>query len=231
MRQPTYLYVPVAASDLIGMAENWDNQRHAAGKGRFKRIIIGDHGATKNLRRKLGIGKLTDIGAAEKLCVLAHGQTRAIPFALCEPSPLDPRFRDRITPKYLREDGPRTVGGKVDGERKAWTPAHLAQHLQSENLTKRITKITLYCCGAASRPNDESHSFAFLFVRAMRDLGFHHVIVTAYQVSIREGVGEFKREDGTKFKGHVGETSSGDEHLAPYGRLFGTRSALPPDHD
>lgn len=172
-------YLPVATPEMIAMAQKLDTGRQGKGKAGYNIIRCTDTGASKWVRRKLGLGLLAGIANPEKLYVLLHGLVNA------QHEPVG-----RIGVR--RGATPVAAAGKTKwtgGVMRFYTPDGLADHLEAEELSKQFIDLRLFCChsGVASANLPGNVSFARALRDALHANGYNAIVVTGYLGALADG--------------------------------------------
>lgn len=167
------IYLPVAAADVLGIANDWNTEAVRAGKPGFTIITNSSTGFAKTGRRLFGGGMLKMVPSTEKLYVMIHG----------DGNDGDNTFR--------------VAGQRSNGKWREYSPENLARHLEKEGLSKAHQDLRLAACNGG-RPDSVGDSFASILKLWMAHLGYHNLTVYAYHGEILNIRGEFS--DGSFHK-------------------------------
>jgi hypothetical protein len=153
------IYLPVAASDVMGIASDWNTEAMQAGKPGFTIITNTATGFVKAGRRMIGRGRLALVPSTEKLYVMIHGDgnDQANTYAV--------------------------AGQRADGDWKSYDPQHLARHLEKEGLSKAHRDLRLAACNGG-RVDAVGYSFASVLKAWLSHRGYQNLTVYAYNGEI-----------------------------------------------
>jgi hypothetical protein len=153
------IYLPVAASDVLGIANDWHTEAVNAGKPGFTIITNDSSGFAKAGRRMFGAGMLKMVPSTEKLYVMIHGDGNN------------------------GANSFEVSGQRANGKWRGYTPENLAHHLEKEGLSKAHQDLRLAACNGG-RADSAGDSFASILKLWMTHLGFYNMTVYAYQGEI-----------------------------------------------
>ena len=167
------IYLPVAADDVLGIANDWNTEAIRANKPGFTIITNKSTGFAKAGRRLFGGGMLKMVPSQEKLYVMIHGDGNDDPNSFA------------------------VAGQRADGDWKSYDPKFLARHLEKEGLSKNHRDLRLAACNGG-RIDGSGHSFASALKLWLSHQGYHNLNVYAYKGEILNIRGQF--DDGNFHK-------------------------------
>ena len=147
-----YIWLPVYSAEMLGMAETWTAGQAAKGKLPSQVLYTPyEAGMLKGIHRRASGGCLRAVAPESKLYLLLHGSGTA--------------------------EGRYVGATRSDGATKSYTPEQLAMLMESEGLTKKIGRVSLFSCGSGL---GLEMSYAARLKRAMVSRGFLFVTVAGY---------------------------------------------------
>jgi hypothetical protein len=149
------IYLPVAAADVMGIANDWNTQAKTAGKAEFTIVTNSSTGFVKAGRRLIGSGALKLVPSTERLYVMIHGDGND------------------------DENSFKVAGQRSNGNWKEYTPQELARHIEKEGLSKSHADLRLTCCNGG-RLDANSQSYATVLKAWLVHLGYHNITVYGY---------------------------------------------------
>ena len=169
----TVVYVPVADDEVVQNARAlWQgktDKAQAEGRtARIRLIVCTDSGLAKAARRRRGEGLLREVGAADKLYVMAHS------FWAEDDDPDGETFAG--------------IGGDRGGRTRLYDPEILARHLRAEGLTRQFVDLRMFACNSGlAQASLGGLTFAGELARELRALGYASILVTGYLGEVKGG--------------------------------------------
>lgn len=171
-----YIYLPVPTHEMIDFATDWQDGQRAKGKVPYQILKNFESGWRKGAVRALGKGVLRNVAAADKLYILAHGNSLG------------------SAAIGAKRGATRSGLAWTGGTSKKYTPDELADVLQAEGLPTNFVDLRVFACGSATTPatGAATASFAQRLKNAMVALGYNAIIVTGYEGALKTSYSQRK---------------------------------------
>ncbi|MBW0000054.1 MAG: hypothetical protein JO015_13215 [Verrucomicrobia bacterium] len=173
----SYIYIPIMTGEMAAMATDWNNGRTRLGKAPYQILGADSSGIGKALRRQFGGGYLSNVTAADKVYILAHGVKAQLNDGALS-------IGVQRGAQYVPDGNSLTGYSAQGGAWKYYSAIELARHLEKEGLPKTFVDLRLFCCSAgltATFQGNPVAPYAQRLKAALTARGYNAIVVTGYR--------------------------------------------------